>query len=141
MNQFSDDNPFASPQKQPPPYIPPPLNGDPKKIEEARESVAFLKASNAPNSQIYDLLIQRGIDHQTAVQLIESTMAQIPKSQQKNRQSGINNMIFGVLLVVLGIGISVASYDSVSESGGQYFVLFGPVIAGIWLFFKGVSQL
>lgn len=139
MDQFSD-NPFSNPVKQPPPYIPPPLKGDPKKIEEARASVAFLKRSNATNAQIYDLLIQRGIDHQTATQLIDSTMPEIPQ-RKKNRQAGVNNMIIGALLVVAGIFFSVLSYDSVSESGGRYFVLYGPVIAGIWLFFKGVSQL
>ena len=139
MDQFSD-NPFANQPKQPPPYIPPPLHGDPKKIEEARASVAFLKRSNTPNAQIYDILVQRGIDHQTATQLIDSTMPEVPQ-QKKDRQAGINNMIFGALLIIAGIFFSVLSYDSVSESGGQYFVLYGPVIAGIWLFFKGVSQL
>lgn len=139
MDQFTD-NPFSNPVKQPPPYIPPPLKGDPKTIEEARSSVAFLKRSNAPNAQIYDILVKRGIDHQTATQLIDSTMPEVPQ-RKKDRQTGINNMIFGVLIAVAGIFFSVLSYDSVSESGGQYFIFFGPVIAGIWLFFKGVSQL
>jgi hypothetical protein len=132
MDQFSNQN------VTPPPYNPASIKND--TIDDAKKSIAFLKQSNVANAEIYNILIKRGLDHQTVIDLIEATPAAIEKKPDR-RQEGINNMIIGALLVVAGIFFSVLSYDAVSETGGRYFVLYGPVVAGIVLFFSGVSKL
>jgi hypothetical protein len=49
-------------------------------------------------------------------------------------------MIVGGLLAVVGLVISIGTYEAAShsDSGGGYFVFYGPVIAGVVLLVRGV---
>ncbi|MEM7457295.1 MAG: hypothetical protein AAF456_23335 [Planctomycetota bacterium] len=71
------------------------------------------------------------------------------KSKKKKRKSGgggdvpmsaIGNIGFGILLAVLGLGATAASYN-MADVGEEYVIWYGPVIWGAIHFFAGVVQL
>ncbi|MGP0060801.1 MAG: hypothetical protein ACLPID_16100 [Beijerinckiaceae bacterium] len=55
-------------------------------------------------------------------------------------KTGLINMGIGVLIAVVGLVVSVASYAAVSHSGGTYFVAWGAVAVGAWRFLVGLFQ-
>ncbi len=54
--------------------------------------------------------------------------------------SGVRNMLIGGVLVVVGLAVTIGTYSAASESGGRYYVFYGPVIWGAIMFFKGLAQ-
>jgi hypothetical protein len=50
------------------------------------------------------------------------------------------NLLLGLFLLVLGIVISIASYDSAasSPSGGTYIVAIGPMAIGLRFILRGL---
>jgi hypothetical protein len=58
----------------------------------------------------------------------------------KNRRSGILKMAVGALMFLfLGL-IAVASMLNAVENGGVYFIWWGPMVVGAYLFYKGLRQ-
>ena len=52
------------------------------------------------------------------------------------------NIIFGLVLIVIGLAITVGTRDAAESSGGgTYVVAYGPMVWGGLLFFKGLFQL
>jgi len=49
-------------------------------------------------------------------------------------------LVFGVLLILLGVIITAVTYDNAasSPSGGHYVVAFGPVIVGLRFVLRGL---
>ncbi len=57
-----------------------------------------------------------------------------------NRRSGSIKMAFGaIMFLFLGI-IAVASMANAVENGGYYFIWYGPLIGGVYLFYMGIRQ-
>jgi len=52
------------------------------------------------------------------------------------------DMLLGGLLALIGIGVTVFTYTqaSSSASGGHYVVAYGPAVAGIVIFFRGLTS-
>jgi hypothetical protein len=46
------------------------------------------------------------------------------------RQRGLRRVIFGVVLIVIGVLITTVTYSS-AQAGGIYIVAYGPILAGI----------
>ena len=49
-------------------------------------------------------------------------------------------MGWGAVLAVGGLLVTLITYARVSQGGGTYFVAYGPMIAGVILFFMGLSK-
>jgi hypothetical protein len=49
-------------------------------------------------------------------------------------------MLIGGLWIAGGLILTIGSYMAVSESGGHYFITYGPIIYGVIRFFRGVSK-
>ena len=49
-------------------------------------------------------------------------------------------MGWGAVLAVGGLLLTLITYARVSQGGGTYFVAYGPMIAGVILFFMGLSK-
>jgi hypothetical protein len=60
--------------------------------------------------------------------------------QAMARTSGRQSMIAGGALFAVGLLITIVTYEwaSNSDSGGTYFVSYGPMIAGAVLFIRGL---
>lgn len=58
-----------------------------------------------------------------------------------NKEAAYKNMGIGGLICLVGIIITVTSYNSVSQTGGSYIVAWGAIVFGAIRFFRGVMQL
>jgi hypothetical protein len=60
----------------------------------------------------------------------------------KERNSGRNMMIIGVVMFIAGCAVTALSYSaaSSSSSGGYYWLCFGPIIFGPVYFFQGLAK-
>lgn len=54
---------------------------------------------------------------------------------------GRTQMVIGAVLAVIGLGITIWTYTAASSNptGGSYFVAYGPIIFGAFLFFQGLA--
>jgi len=62
-------------------------------------------------------------------------------ARERRRKSAGADILIGLVLCLLGIVITVATYNSASRSGGTYVVAYGPIIFGAIRFFKGLANL
>lgn len=58
----------------------------------------------------------------------------------ERRTQKTNDIVFGSLLLGVGLIITMATYGSVSESGGTYIVAYGPMIVGAIKLFRGLAS-
>jgi hypothetical protein len=58
-------------------------------------------------------------------------------SYQSHQNRGRQLKILGVIIASIGILLTVGTYTSVLPSGNSFFILYGPVIAGIGIYYKG----
>ncbi len=74
--------------------------------------------------------------------LMQQQAAMDAASRQAKKSSAGTDMVIGLILCVVGIAITVGTYDSASRSGGgTYFIAYGPIIYGAIRFFKGLVNL
>lgn len=135
MDQYSN----YQVQATPPPHTPPtnsPVASD-RLIAEGIRTTAALKESGVSSASIYEVLIQKGIDHPNAVKIIESTFP----GEEEAKKEGHNDMIIGGLWIAGGLILTIGSYMMVADKGGRYLITYGPVIYGVIRFFKGVSKM
>jgi hypothetical protein len=59
-------------------------------------------------------------------------------SEQRSRAS--LNIAFGIVLILIGVGITVATRQSAS-GGGTYIIAYGPVVVGVIRLFRGLAGL
>ncbi len=58
------------------------------------------------------------------------------------RQShGNGQLAIGALLLVVGVVITVMTYDSASTYGGTYVIAYGPMVVGVIKIVRGLSAL
>jgi hypothetical protein len=49
------------------------------------------------------------------------------------------DIVLGSILLGVGLLITVGTYNSASQSGGTYFIAYGPMIVGVIRLFKGLA--
>ncbi|MFT4242454.1 MAG: hypothetical protein QM569_09230 [Acidovorax sp.] len=55
------------------------------------------------------------------------------------RKGGRNAMLLGAGLAGLGVAITAGTYSlAASSGGGSYFITYGLIIVGAWIFIKGL---
>ena len=57
------------------------------------------------------------------------------------RTKGHSDIVYGVVLLVVGIIITAITYDSASHQGGTYIIAYGPIIVGVIRIFRGLARL
>jgi uncharacterized membrane protein len=58
------------------------------------------------------------------------------------RRSHANSQLgIGVLLLLVGIVITAATYGSASAGGGTYIIAYGPMIVGVIKIFRGLAAM
>ena len=58
------------------------------------------------------------------------------------RSAGRHNArtVTGAVIALLGIGVTLATYSSASQTGGSYVVAYGAIIGGAVMFFRGLAS-
>jgi uncharacterized membrane protein len=61
------------------------------------------------------------------------------RSEQQSQAR--TDIVVGLLLLIVGIAITSATYSSASQQGGTYIVAYGPIIFGVIRLFRGLFRL
>jgi len=69
----------------------------------------------------------------------DQMMEDSARAMRRSRANG--DIIFGIILLVIGIGITAVTYDSASQSGGTYVVAYGPIVVGVIKLIRGLASL
>lgn len=91
------------------------------------------------------LIDEEGLSEKEARQVLKEILPAEKKPRKSGSQTSFNGgglamMAVGAFLVLLGIGITMASMSS-SGPGGRYYIVYGPVIFGAITFFKGLASM
>ena len=58
------------------------------------------------------------------------------------RKVGLKAMLIGILVAIVGLAATAATYAFVAKAGGGvYFIASGAVVSGATLFFRGLKRL
>jgi hypothetical protein len=60
--------------------------------------------------------------------------------ESERRSARSHNILVGMILLVVGIIITAATYDSASRQGGTYIIAWGPMVYGAIRLFKGLAS-
>lgn len=60
--------------------------------------------------------------------------------EESGMSAGAKNMMIGLVVCVIGIGVTVGTY-MLAEPGGKYMLAYGPVIWGVIQMIRGVIQM
>ena len=82
-------------------------------------------------------LIEAGCSEASVDSVVEEAWQQYVGEQ---RQTGLVQVGCGVLLLVVGIGITVAVAQQVAEGGGTYVIMTGAIVVGAWNLFRGTIR-
>jgi predicted phage tail protein len=115
-----------------------PAAGGPHPDDAARDYIAERVKAGASRDAIVQELIQRGYEPASARAMVGG-VAQ--KHALSARKSGLIYLIAGVIITVLALVASIASYSAAAEQGGTYYVCCGLVLFGLALTVRGILQL
>jgi len=114
-------------------------------IEWARRA---LREGDAPDELLNQLVESGWPSDQARRIMFAATVARVEyrdTSGQRADARGSNaakmKMLFGGIMFVFGAGATILSYSYASSTGGVYWIVYGPVIAGLIQFFRGWSEL
>ena len=60
-------------------------------------------------------------------------------AQRDRRAHASGQLVFGVVLLLIGIIITAVTYDSASTSGGTYIIAYGPIVVGVIKIIRGLA--
>jgi hypothetical protein len=85
------------------------------------------------------LLYQRGLSQMQGS--AAAAMATYPtRGSGAGSGAAVANIVFGIVLILVGVGITIATYGAAS-GGGTYVIAFGPAIVGVVRIVRGMAQL
>lgn len=61
--------------------------------------------------------------------------------ENDNRSAATGDIVFGIILLVIGIGITAVTHDHASREGGTYVVAYGPIVVGFIKLMRGFMRL
>jgi hypothetical protein len=65
-------------------------------------------------------------------------MAETASTEQ--RSSGSGDIVFGAILLIVGIAITGITHNSASREGGTYVIAYGPMIVGAIKILRGLAR-
>ena len=105
-------------------------------VQEVYEFAAEQMSNGASEQQTRSLLVQQGLDPESAV-IVVSNLTQM--RSEAIRKAGKKEMLYGALWCVGGTIVTVATYAAAS-GGGTYIIAWGAIIVGAIQFFRGLWQ-
>ena len=94
------------------------------------------KRNGSTNEEIYNGLLQREIDKDSATLMISSMEAKAKDILASHEADKLR----GGLVCAAGLAITFVTYSAVSTSGGTYVVAWGAIIFGAIRFFKALNN-
>ncbi len=104
----------------------------------AQEYITRRLKEGASREAIVHELIQRGYDPQIATNMVGGISQ---KETVSARKSGLSNLIIGIVVTAIALGITISSFSSASDYGGSYVICYGAILFGISLTIRGIVQL
>lgn len=111
---------------------------DEQVVEAVYEYAAEEMEKGTPEAQIKSLLVEKGLDKETAETVVTNL---VEYRAQSLRAAGFRNIVFGALWCIGGIVVTAISYSAAVNGGGTYLVTWGAVVFGAVQFFRGLIQL
>jgi predicted phage tail protein len=105
--------------------------------DAAQAYIAGRVKAGASRDAIVQELIQRGYEPAVAREMVGGVTR---KHASSARNSGLWLLIGGLIITVVSVALTVASYAA-AEPGGYYFVCCGLTVFGLYLTFRGIAQL
>src|SRR4051812_18690830 len=59
----------------------------------------------------------------------------------ETRAAGRTDIIFGIILLVVGIGVTTMTYGNATREGGTYIVAYGPIVVGVVKLVRGLIRI
>jgi len=66
-------------------------------------------------------------------------VAEAERAERRSKATG--DLVFGVILLIVGIAITAITHDSASREGGTYIVAYGPIIVVVIKIIRGLARL
>jgi hypothetical protein len=104
----------------------------------AQEYITGRVKAGASKEAILQELIQRGYDSQVATDMVKGISQ---KETVSARKSGLSNLIIGIIVAAVALGITISSYSTAEETGGTYVICYGAILFGIVLAIRGFVQM
>lgn len=68
----------------------------------------------------------------------DQVIAEAARAEQ--HASGSGDLVFGAILLVVGIAITGITHDAASREGGTYVIAYGPMIVGAIKIIRGLAR-
>ncbi len=62
------------------------------------------------------------------------------QAESDARRTAVRQIVLGTILMVVGVGVTVATYTA-AEAGGHYMLAWGPVVFGFISLMRGLTAL
>ena len=119
---------------QPPPFLQP--NQTLQPTQETYNYAAQLLVTQKRNAQdVKNVLIQQGYSHESANTVVDALVKTMADNGKKRAAS---DMKIGAAVCIIGIIITVVTYDMAKNKGGTYFVAWGAIAFGAIQFLRGL---
>lgn len=112
--------------------------GEGRPDDAAQAYIVGRVKAGASREAIVQELIQRGYEPAVAREMVGRVAR---KHVSSARKSGLWLLIGGLIITVVSVALTVASYTAAAEQGGYYFVCCGLTVFGLYLTFRGIAQL
>jgi hypothetical protein len=92
--------------------------------------------------QIEEALVERGLDREGARKLVRESMQSRQQTQQAVSRGGWVSMLFGGVLLLIGVGVLLTTYQMAASDpgGGTYLIPRAALAGGAVFFFGGLFQ-
>mgnify|MGYP007059382643 CR=1 FL=1 len=122
--------------------------GNNQLVEWAYSYAAQQMAQGFTMQQVQQELVTAGLPPKAAVAVVNSVRNQQtgqtnlsgPPRKQGHSSSGVNDMVVGAIIALIGIVITGVTF-ALAEGGGTFVVAYGAIIFGGIQFFKGLINL
>jgi hypothetical protein len=106
--------------------------------DAARDYIAGRVKEGVSREAIVQELIQRGYEPAIARGMVGGVAR---KQASSTRKSGLTYLVVGLIVTVVSLALTFASYSAAAEQGGSYYICCGLTLFGLYLTFRGVWQL
>lgn len=113
-------------------------------VREVYGYAANLMRNGESNYKIEKALVEKGLPQDIARTVVQNLEQERQRQyNQAHRDAAMRNMAVGGVICVIGLIISIGSYQAAanSPSGGSYVVAYGAVIFGGIQFLKGLFSM
>ena len=119
---------------QPPPFVQPDQSLQP--TQETYNYAAQLLVTQKRSAQdVKNVLLQQGYSQESANTVVDALVKTMADNGKKKASS---DMKIGAAVCIIGIIVTVVTYDMVKNKGGTYFVAYGAIIFGAIQFLRGL---